>query len=258
MRLVTHIVFGSLQGLMMLGAVDFALAGSPPESCLSAASAASDADAITVNTVSLSGTVRCTAEEQFQDELKKRIWLAFVARVRPRLLQRYSNDVQRFAWATWSTPIRVRVTRCPRPTGTPVASADCVPSIGLEQSGDNDIVDLAALEAVDVALAAGISWCDLGSYDLSVRFEPSRASDRTRVGPVVCLLLRSESPEIRVRAAESLGSMGRHVAKRALDGLRQAESDPDPRVQQAVRAAEEEIKNRAKQGRPKGSAQRPN
>jgi len=29
-------------------------------------------------------------------------------------------------------------------------------------------------------------------------------------------------------------------------------------VQQAVRAAEEEIKNRATQGRPKGSAQRPN
>jgi hypothetical protein len=241
----------------MLGAVDFVLAESPSESCLSA-SAGSDADAITVNAVSLPGMAKCTAGDQFQDELKKRTWLAFVARARPRLLQRYSNDVQTFAWATWSTPIKVRVTRCPGPTGTPVASADCVPSVALEQSGGNDIADLAALDAVDVALAAGISWCDLGSYDLSVRFEPSRASDRTRVGPVVCLLLRSESREIRMRAAESLGSMGRHVAKRALDGLRQAESDPDPRVQQAVRAAEEEIKNRAKQGRPKGSAQRPN
>lgn len=243
---------------MMLGGNDCAVAAaaSPPASCPSAELAGIDADTIKVDAVSLPPTVKCAAEDQFLGELKKRIWLAFIARARPRLLPRYDYDVQMFAWSTWSTPISVRVAQCPGRMA-PVASAECVPSLTLEESGGNDIADLAALEAVAAALAAGLPWCDLASYSLRVRLGPSRGSDQARVGPVACLLLRSESPELRTLAAQSLGSMRRYVAKRATAALKQAESDPDPRVQQAVRTAEEQINNRAKQRRPTGPAPRP-
>lgn len=259
MRLVTQIIVGSLQGLLMVAGSDCALAAAAasPASCLSAGSAGIDADTIKVDAVSLPATVKCAGEEQFLGELKKRIWLAFIARARPRLLPRYDYDVQMFAWSTWSTPMSVRVTRCPARMGAPVATAECAPSFALEESGGNDIADLAALEAVAAALAAGTPSCDLASYTLKVRFEPSRESDQARVGPVACVLLHSESPELRTLAAEGLGSMRSYVAKRATAALRQAESDPDPRVQQAVRTAEEQINNRAKQRRPTGPAPRP-
>jgi len=238
MRLVTQIIVGSLQGLLMVAGSDCALAAAAasPASCLSAGSAGIDADTIKVDAVSLPATVKCAGEEQFLGELKKRIWLAFIARARPRLLPRYDYDGQ---------------------MGAPVATAECAPSFALEESGGNDIADLAALEAVAAALAAGTPSCDLASYTLKVRFEPSRESDQARVGPVACVLLHSESPELRTLAAEGLGSMRSYVAKRATAALRQAESDPDPRVQQAVRTAEEQINNRAKQRRPTGPAPRP-
>jgi hypothetical protein len=251
MRLAARIMVASLHGLMVLGVIDCALAavGPPAASCLSGGLAGLDGDTITVDAVSLPPTVKCPEEEPFLGEIKRRVWLAWIARARPRLLQGYDYDVQLFAWATWSTPIVVRVTQCPRRTGAPVASPDCVPSFALEEGGGNDIANLAALEAVAVALATRTSWCALGSYNLRVRLEPSRASDQARVGPAACLLLRSESPELRTLAAESLGSMRRYVAKRAMAALRQAESDPDPRVQGAVRTAEEQIRDRAKQRR---------
>jgi hypothetical protein len=259
MRLAARIMVGSLHGLMVLGVSDcpLAAAGPPAASCLSAGLGGPDADTITVDPVSLPTTVKCAAEEQFLGEIKKRVWLAWIARTRPRLLQGYEYDVQMFAWATWSTPIAVRVTPCARRTGASVASPECAPSVGLEESGGNDIANLAALEAVAVALAAGTSWCDLGSYNLRVRFAPSRASDQARVGPAACLLLRSESPELRTLAAESLGSMRRDVAKRAMAALRQAEADPDPRVQRAVRTAEGQIHDRAKQRRQEDPTARP-
>jgi len=252
LRLARQIIVGSLQGLMVLCGIDciLAVAGSPPSSCRSDGLAGIDADTITVETVSPPATGKCAAEAQFLGEIKKRVWLAWIARARPRLMPRYEYDDQMVAWATWSTPISVRVTQCPGRTRAPVPSPECVPAFGLEESGENDITNLAAIDAVAVALAGGTSRCDLASYDLRVRLEPSRGSDQTRVGPVACLLLHSESPELRTLAAESLGSMRRYVAKRALAALRHAESDPDPRVQQAVRTAEEQINNHATQPRP--------
>jgi hypothetical protein len=157
MRSGAHIIIGSLYGLMVLGACDCALAAaaSPPASCLSAGLAGVDADTIKVDAVTLPATVKCAAEDEFLGELKKRMWLAFTARARPRLLPQYDYDVQRFASSTWSTPVTVRVTQCPGRMGAPVASAECVPSFALEEAGGNDIANLAGLEAVAAALAAG-------------------------------------------------------------------------------------------------------
>ena len=102
------------RAFLVLGASGCALAaaGSPPGSCPSAELAGVDADTITVDALRLPAAVKCAAEEQFLGEIKKRIWLAWIARARPRSLQQYSDDIQMFAWATWSTPISLRVTPC--------------------------------------------------------------------------------------------------------------------------------------------------
>jgi hypothetical protein len=227
MGLTKQVMAASMSGLILFGRSDVAHGAEGPlrVSCSVNALVGPDAEAITVSAVSVPTTAKCAGERQFLDEIKKRIWLAWVQRARPRPLQQYSYDVQAFAWATWSAPIGVRVTPCTIPTASLVgASAACPPSIGVEESGENDIVDLAATEATSIALASGVSTCGVAGYSMTVRFDAPRLSDRTRVGPVACLLLRSESPEVRRMAAETLGSMGRHVAKQAMAGLKQAET----------------------------------
>jgi HEAT repeat protein len=71
---------------------------------------------------------------------------------------------------------------------------------------------------------------------IAVRLLPQRKNEAEKIVPVLTQCLQDEQGDIRLSAAIGLGNFGEQ-ARSAVDGLRKAEDDRDPRVRRAAGTA---------------------
>jgi hypothetical protein len=222
--------------------------------------AASTTPGVTLNIVERSSSL-CASFDQHIDEIQQLIWLRWVAKSRARRpekrhvivardyrrlgsspLEELSLVEQKHIWDSWTGRVIIDLRNCTErshpvpPTDSSRGGCD----LTIRESGGNQLVDLAAIEAlVTSGSRQQPPVCNEGAYTLEVFFSSWR--DKKVVIERVRQALMSDSAEIRVLAAEALGAMG-HDASPAIHDLERAQRDPVESVREAVEDALDTIR----------------
>jgi hypothetical protein len=204
----------------------------------------------------------CPGIDARLQELRRRVWLSWVQKRRPRNLDEHregwvhdppideetrgwlplrdaSLADQKDVWDKWTEPVVITMAVCTTPAAPAGKGRTGVCDFTITKSASK-IVDFAAVEAIVAGRVALLPAC-VGDHEVDVRFEPWANADL--VVDEAIAALSDDTPEVRGSAAAALGAIGPE-ARSAIGALERATKDPAKAVRETAKAALLSIRGR--------------